>query len=293
MSVGLYGTKIPASVTIDDLDVLYAFSPSREQLGNLELRPMFSNVTDSDIKKLFGADGLYKLRLPAETFNQLGFYAVMIKPKTIETTILDCSFVVTTDNNETQISKKGIVISSSQFQKTSSLVGHRIEYFDKNNVKIANLTRIITSSDLVSVSTSTNNLSRGSTTYVLDPNGTSLFLTVTPDEPSLISNNVKADIGTKGQRILISNTFFDPVFIEVEMVDQTLKTISHALYGNSTRDLETGILTFFDDQNRIYKQYNLFTRKKQFSKGNIDIKEQRTQINFNQDFDQVSQGLTT
>jgi hypothetical protein len=254
---------------------------------------MFTNVTDADFKKLFGADGLYKLRLPAETFNQLGFYAVMIKPKTIETTILDCSFVVTSDNNETQISKKGIIISSSQFQKASSLVGFRIEYFDKNDVKIPNLTRVITSSDLVSVSTSTNNVSRGSTTYVLDPNGTSLFLTVTPDEPSLISNNTKVDIGTKGQRVLISNTYFDPVFLEVEMVDQTLRTISYALYGNSTRDLETGILTFFDDQNRIYRQYNLFTRKKQFSKGNIDVKEQRTNINFDQDFNQVSQGLTT
>ena len=84
-----------------------------------------------------------------------------------------------------------------------------------------------------------------------------------------------------------------PVFIEVEMVDQTLKTIAYALYGNSTRDLETGILTYFDDQNRIYRQFNLFTRKKKFTTGNIDVKEQRSNINFNQDFQQVSQGITT
>lgn len=291
MALGIYGTKIPASVGVDDIDVLYAFSPTREELGDLDLKPVFPNATDSDFKKMFGADGLYKLRLPAETFNQLGFYAVMIKPKTIETTILDCSFVVTNNANELQISKKGIVISASQFQKTSSLVGYRIEYFDKNDVKIPNLTRIITSSDLVSVSTSSSNIARGSTTYILDGNGTSLFLTLSPDEPSIISNSAAINIGTKGQRILISNTFFDPMFIEVEMVDQTLKTLSYALYGNSTRDLETGILTYFDDQNRIYRQFNLFTRKKTFSNGSIDIKEQRSQINFNQDFAQVSQGI--
>lgn len=293
MALGIYGTKIPASVGINDIDVLYAFAATREVLGDLELKPMFPNVTDADFKKLFSADGLYKLRLPADTFNQLGFYAVMIKPKALETTILDCSYVVTNDNNEVQISKKGIVLPASQFQKTSSLVGFRIEYFDKNDVKIPNLTRIITSSDLVSVSTNSQNVSRGSTTYVLDGNGVSLFVTVTPDEPSIISNNAAVNIGTKGQRILVSNTFFDPVFMEIEMVDQTLKTLSYALYGNSTRDLETGILTYFDDQNRIYRQYNLFTRKKQFSNGNIDIREQRTTINFNQDFNQVSQGLTT
>lgn len=291
MALGIYGTKIPASVGINDIDVLFAFSPTREELGDLDLKPMFPNTTDADFKKLFGADGLYKLRLPAEIFNQLGFYAVMIKPKTLETTILDCSFVVTNSNTEVQISKKGIVISAAQFQKTSSLVGYRIEYFDKNDVKIPNLTRIITSSDLVSVSTSSQNVARGSTTYILDPNGTSLFLTLTPDEPSIISNNATINIGTKGQRILISNTFFDSVFVEVELVDQTIKTLSYALYGNSTRDLETGILTYFDDKNNIYRQFNLFTRKKQFSKGNIDIKEQRTTINFNTDFAQTSQGL--
>jgi len=291
MALGIYGTKIPASVGINDIDVLYAFSATREEVGDLNLQPMFSNVTDGDFKSLFGADGLYKLRLPAEKFNQLGFYAVMIKPKTIETTLLDCSYVVTNNNNEVQISKKGIVISASQFQKTSSLIGYRIEYFDKNNVKIPNLSRIITSSDLVSVSTNNQSIARGSTTYVLDPNGTALFLTVTPDEPSIISNNASVNIGSKGQSVLISNTFFDAVFLEVEMVDQTLKTLSYALYGPSTRDLETGILTYFNDQNNIYRQFNLFTRKKQFSTGNIDIKEPRTTINFQTDFNKVSQGL--
>lgn len=291
MAVGIYGTKKLADVSVDDVDMLYAYSASREVVGDLELKPLYSTVTSADLRKMLGADGVYKMRLPASIFNQLGFYTVVVKPKTFETTILDCSNVVTAANNDIQISKKGIVIPVSQFQGSSNLVGYQIEYFDKNGTKSKNLHRIITSSDLVSISTNNGSVAKGSTTYVLDPNGTSVFLTVTPDESSLLSSNAQIDIGTKGQRILISNTFFDPVVMEVEMVEHTLETLSYALYGNSTRDLETGILTFFNNKNQIYRQYNLYTQKKKFGNGNIDIREQRTIVNFNQDFNNVSQGL--
>ena len=77
------------------------------------------------------------------------------------------------------------------------------------------------------------------------------------------------------------------------MTDMTLRTLGIGLFGNSTRDLETGILSYFDDQNRIYRQFNLYTAKKEFSNGNIDIRERRSIINLNSDFSSVSQGLTT
>jgi len=292
MAVGLYGVNKLADVTIDDVDILYAYSPSREEIGDVQLRPLFNAITNADLRKLIGADGMYKLRLPANVFNKLGYYSVLIKPKTFQTTILDCSYVVTNDNNQLNISKKGIVIPSLQFSRNNSLVGYQIEYFDTNGVKINNLTRIITSSDLVSINVNNNTVNQGATTYVLDPAGSILFLTLTPDQGSLISNNVKVDLGVKNQRILISNTFFDPFYVEIEMVDQTIKTLSYALYGNSSRDLQTGILTYFNDQNLIYKQYNLFTRKSAFEFGNIDVREQRTITNFNQEFSQISAGIT-
>lgn len=291
MAVGIYGVNKLADVSIDDVDILYAFSPSREEIGDVQLKPLFNAITNSDFRKLIGADGIYKLRLPANIFNRLGFYSILIKPKTFQTTILDCSYVVTNDNNQLNISKKGIVIPALQFSRNNSLVGYQIEYFDSNDVKINNLTRIITSSDLVSINVNNNTVNQGATTYVLDPAGGILFLTVTPDQSSLISNNVPVDIGQKNQKILISNTYFDPFYVEVEMVDQTIKTLSYALYGNSTRDLETGILTYFNDQNLIYRQYNLFTRKSTFTNGNIDVREQRIITNFNQEFSNVSQGL--
>jgi hypothetical protein len=78
--------------------------------------------------------------------------------------------------------------------------------------------------------------------------------------------------------------------IEVEMVDQSVKTLSYALYGQSTRDLETGVYSIFDESGNLYKQYTLLTRKKEFSNGNIDIKQERTQIDRTQTFFNLSQG---
>lgn len=291
MAVGLYGVNKLADVTINDVDIFYAYSPSREEVGDVQFRPLFNTITNSDLRKIIGADGVYKLRLPANIFNRLGFYSILIKPKSFQTTILDCSYVVTSDNNQISISKKGIVIPSLQFSSNNSLVGYQVEYFDSNDVKISNLTRIISSSDLVNINVNNNTVNQGATTYVLDPGGTSLFLTLTPDQGSLISNNGSVNIGQKGQKIIVSNTFFDPFYVEVEMVDETIKTLSYALYGNSTRDLETGILTYFNDDLRIYRQYNLYTSKKVFENGNIDVRQERTITNFNQTFDNISQGI--
>lgn len=290
MAVGIFGSIKNADVSVDDVDILYAFSPSREQIGDVQMKPLFNSITSADFKKFIGADGLYKLRLPASIFKELGFYSILIKPKSFETTIMDCSYVVTNDNNAIQISKKGIVIPILQFLKTSSLVGYQIEYFDKNDIKIRNLSRIITSSDIVNISPNNNSITQGSVTYVLDPNGNNLFLTLTPDEGSLISKNQKIDIGTKGQKILLTNTYFDPFYLEVEMVEHTINTLAIALWGNTTRDRLTGVLTYFDTSNNIYRQYNLLEIKPEFAKGEIDIKEERTIINFNQNFNTFATG---
>lgn len=290
MAIGIYGTKKAADVDYNDIDILYSFSPSREAVTDNQLRPMFSNISNSDFTKMFGADGAYKLKLPASIFNQLGFYVVLIKPKTFQTNIIDCSFIVTETNEDIQISRKGIVIPKLQFQGTGSLIGYQLEYFDDNGVKIKNFHKIVTGSDPVSVASNSNRTVQGSTaSYTLNSNGESLFLTLTPDEVSLISNTAKADLGKAGQKILISNTFFDPIMLEVEMVDQTVKTLSYGIFGNSTRDMETGLFSIFDESNNLYKQYNLLTRKKTFSNGNIDYKEKRTTINYKQNFNDLSQ----
>lgn len=291
MAIGTYGATKTADVDYNDLDILYAYSPNRESVGDTQFVPLFNSVTNNEFRKMIGGDGGYKLRLPASIFNKLGFYMILIRPKIFQTEIVDCSFIVTNNDQEIQISKKGIVIPKLQFQSTGSLIGYQIEYFDDNGNKIKNFHRIITSSDLVSVNPSNNTSNAGSTTYVLDPNGNQLFITLTPDEASLITNEVSVSLGKSGQKILLSNTFFDPVMIEVEMVDQNIKTLSYGIYGQSTRDLETGVYSIFDEEGNLYKQYTLLTRKKEFGNGNIDIKQNRTTIDRTQTFFNISQGV--
>ena len=287
MAVGTYGAVKLADVDFNDVDVLYAYSENRETLGETQFQPLFNSVTNNEFRKMFGGDGGYRLRLPASVFNKLGFYTILIRPKVFQTQIVDCSFVITNNDQELQISKKGIVIPKLQFQSTGSLIGYQVEYFDDNDNKIKNFHRIITSSDLVSVNPNNNTTNASSTTYVLDPNGNQLFITLTPDEASLITNTISADLGKAGQKILLSNTFFDPVMIEVEMVDQDVKTLSYALYGNSSRDLGTGVYTIYDENGNLYKQYNLLTQKNQFTNANIDVREERANINRNQTFDDL------
>jgi hypothetical protein len=291
MAVGVYGNKKLADITFNDCDIFYCYGANREILGDTQFVPLFNSITNNEFRKLTGADGGYKLRLPASVFNQLGFYLVLIKPKSFETTIVDCSFVVTNTDQELQISKKGIVIPKLQFQGTGSLIGYQIEYFDDSGNKINNFHRIVTSSDLVSVSSNSSSSSPSAISYVLDPNGTQLFLTLTPDEVSLISNEQKPDLGKAGQKIIISNTFFDPVMMEIEMVDQTIKTLSYGIFGNAVRDFSNGVLSIFDETGNLYKEYLLITRKSQFNQANLDIKEEKVNINLNQNFFNISQGL--
>lgn len=284
MSLGVFGSKKLADVNSSDIDILYSYSPSKEQVGNLVLKPLFDNLSPADFQKLFGADGIYRMRLPAAIFKDLGYYSILVKPKTFETQILDCSFIVSAVANQVEVSRRGIVIPNLKINGGNSLVGYQIEYFDANGQKIRNFFKIVTSSDLVSPATNTNTANPGSKTYTLDPNGSFLFLTVTPDEGGSISTAQGTNIGRQGQTISISNTFFDPIMIEVEMVDQNIKTLSYGIYGNSQRNLETGVYTIFDESGKVYKQYTLGTAKILTSNGSIEFREKRENINLNQTF---------
>ena len=96
MSLGIFGSKKLADVNKDDVDVLYCWAASNEVAGNLTLKPLYNNLTNADFQKMLGGDGVYRMRLPATLFNQLGYYTVLIKPKSFELQIQDCSFIVST-----------------------------------------------------------------------------------------------------------------------------------------------------------------------------------------------------
>ena len=91
------------------------YTPSRDVTNNFVLtqldatsilRPYFNNAaTGGNTNEILG--GLYNLRLPAETFTQIGIYTLYIRPAEIRTTITDCGVLSALPN------VKGIVIDLS------------------------------------------------------------------------------------------------------------------------------------------------------------------------------------
>ncbi|MFN9901867.1 MAG: hypothetical protein ACK55Z_24410, partial [bacterium] len=109
------------------------------------LRPYFNNAaTGGNTNEILG--GLYNLRLPAETFTQIGIYTLYIRPAEIRTTITDCGVLSALPN------VKGIVIDLSNVPNqyvnkffAQGLVGFRVEYLNADGSKIPNFFRIVTS----------------------------------------------------------------------------------------------------------------------------------------------------
>ena len=98
MSVGNYGTIRPADVSPEDVEIVMVYTESRDDTQNFVLstlnaqdvlRPYFNkNATGGSNVEILG--GLYNLKLPADQFNKLGIYTLMIRPAEIRTVITDC-----------------------------------------------------------------------------------------------------------------------------------------------------------------------------------------------------------
>ena len=71
-------------------------------------------------------------------------------------------------------------------------------------------------------------------------------------------------MGLPNQSIVLSNTFFDPVSIEVELTDNTLDTIAAGIYGNHLKNVQTGQYGIFDLSGNIIKAYALAEVKEDF-----------------------------
>ena len=62
------------------------------------------------------------------------------------------------------------------------------------------------------------------------------------------------------------------------MVEHDATTLSHALYGNQTKAITPGIYTIYDNNNNIYKQYNLYEVKDEFNETLYEVREERDGI---------------
>lgn len=299
MAVGVYGITRPSDVSIDDISVYYNYTPSREILNNV-IYPLNSNEILSynylpDEEQIVGneniLEGLYNMTLPSSTFNQLGIYTIYLKPKTFNTVIVDCSVLSSLP------SVKGIVLDINTLPEglraNNALQGYRIEYINSNGTKLKNVARfVVTSNKVVPVSENVGNTNQKAIRYRFDDAGTLLFLQLTPSSSSDVKPNVFPFIGNAGQTIIISNTFFSPLTIEVEMVQNTINTLANILAGNQTKDVTNGILTYYDQNNVITDQFNLFEIKDDVTDQPLfEVKQIRTNIDSTQNFNDIVSGI--
>jgi hypothetical protein len=305
MATGTYGTIRPADVSPEDVDIILNYTPSRDETDNFVLtkldavsilRPYFNNQQTNPSSpnpnvEILG--GLYNLRLPAEQFNQLGIYTLYIRPAEIRTSILDCGVLSSLPN------VKGLIIDlnnvPSQFRNkfvNQGLVGFRIEYLNSDGTKIPNFFRIVTSSFFCEpVVQNLTNTSQKAIRYRYTDNNTNLiFCTVSPSSSPTNKPNATPYIGQPNQTIIMSNTFFNPITLDIEIADQDFSTLAIALYGNQTKSMDDGIYTIYDANNNIYQQYNLYEIRDEFNTLLYEVRQNRgDNIDFSKNFTNITE----
>ena len=302
MAVGTYGTIRSSDVSPEDIEIILNYTPSRDETDNFVLtkldslsliKPYFNNANTGGNPNIEILGGLYNLRLPADQFNKLGIYTLFIRPAQIRTTILDCGVLSALPN------VRGLVIDlnsvPSQYRNkfvNQGLVGFRIEYLNSDGTKIPNFFRIITSSFFCEpIVQNLANTSQKAIRYRYTDNNTNLiFCTLTPSSAPTNKPNAIPYIGQPNQNIIITNTFFNPITLDVEIAEHDFSTIAIALYGNQTKSMDDGIYTLYDTNNNIYKQYNLYEIRDQFNELLYEVRQDRgNNIDFSKNFTNITQ----
>lgn len=302
MAIGTYGTIRPSDVSPEDVEIILNYTPSRDVTDNFTLkklnasnllRPYYNNSSTGGNANIEILGGLYNLKLPANEFNALGIYTLYIRPAQIRTEITDCGVLSALPN------VKGLVINldnvPSQYRNkfvSQGLVGFRIEYLNDDGTKIPNFFRIITSNFFCEPVTQnlTNTAQKAIRYRYVDGVTNLMFCTVTPSSSPTNKPNATPFIGQPAQNIIITNTFFNPITIDIEIVDQDISTLAIALYGNQTKSIDDGIYTIYDSTNNIYKQYNLYEIRDQFNKLLYEVRQDRLDnIDFSKNFTNITQ----
>ena len=301
MAIASYGTIRPSDVSPEDVEILMVYTPSRDvtqdfTLTKLDsatiLRPYFNNSQTGGVAGTEVLGGLYNLTLPAEQFNALGFYTLYLRPAQIRTEITDCGVLNALPN------VKGIIIDvtdvPTEFQNKfvpQGLVGFRVEYLNTDGSKIPNFFRVVTSCFFCEpvVTNEVNTTQKAIRYRYVEGNANLMFLTLSPSSSPTNNPNATPYIGQPTQQIIISNTYFNPVTLEVEMVEYDISSLAIALYGNQTKSIDDGIYTIYDSENNIYRQYNLYEIRDQFNALLYEVRQSRgNNIDFSKNFTNIT-----
>jgi hypothetical protein len=171
------------------------------------------------------------------------------------------------------------------------LVGFRVEYLNSDGTKIPNFFRIITSSFFCEpvIQNLTNTSQKAIRYRYTDTNTNLVFCTLTPSSSPTNKPNAVPYIGQPSQNIIITNTFFNPITLDVEIAEHDFSTLAIALFGNQTKSIDDGIYTMYDSSNNIYKQYNLYEVRDQFNELLFEVRENRgNNIDFSKNFTNIT-----
>ena len=301
MATGTYGTIRPSDVSPADVEILLNYTPSRDVTNNFQLTklnastlltPYFHNSQTGGNSGVEILGGLYNLRLPATVFNAIGIYTLYIRPIEIRTKITDCGILAALPN------VKGLVIDITNVPAdyrdkfvNQGLVGYRVEYLQPNGAKIPNFFRIITSSFYCEPVTQTTTNTSSNTVRYQYVNGVTnlIFCTLSPSSAPSVKPNATPFIGQPDQNIIITNTFFNPMSMEIELVEHDISTLAIGIFGNQTKSINDGIYTIYDSTNNIYKQYNLFEIRDQFNQLLFEVRQDRgNNIDFSKNFANIT-----
>lgn len=287
-----YGNVRPALVDpISDVEIFYHYSPTRNSedisYKNFhrisDITSVFSNceldsddISDSSVNPDPIIPGMYKLSLPISIFGKVGFYTIFIRPKEIYCTIHDVGSLAAYPDVQGIIIDVNTIMDDKGLFGNDNLTGYRVEYLQDN--KRQQYYRLITgcgfaepiSQNLTSANTNSNG-------YRFNECGTLSFITLTPSTTPSYKLNSKPYIGTPNQRIIISNTKFDPVCINVEICENDFDTLTTLIDGNQVRSLDNGLLTTYNDNYEIFRQYEFYTLKDNYNTKDVyEVKVKRT-----------------
>jgi len=283
MAIGSYGTIRPSDVSPADVEIIMNYTPTRDVtdqfvLTKLDaqtiLRPYFANTETGGNPGVEVLGGLYNLTLPANQFNALGIYTLYLRPAEIRTIISDCGVLSALPN------VKGIVIDITDVPT---------QY--QNKFVPPNFFRVVTSSFFCEpvVSNEVNTSQKAIRYRYVEGDSNLIFLTLSPSSSPTNKPNATPYIGQPDQDIIITNTFFNPVTVEVEMVEYDISSLAIALYGNQTKSIDDGIYTIYDSNNNIYRQYNLYEIRDQFNALLYEVRQSRgNNIDFSKNFTNIT-----
>lgn len=223
--------------------------------------------------------GMYNLSLPVSLFGKKGFYTIFIRPKEIYCTIQDVGVLGAYPDISGIIVDLNSIQSNRQLFSNDNLVGYRIEYlqYENNGVKRQDYYRLVTSCNLAEpVKQNLTSAYANSNAYRFTDSGSLSFITLTPSTTPSFKNNSKPYIGSPNQQIIITNTKFDPLCVRVEICENDFDTIATSIDGNQIRSLDNGLLTTYNENNEIYKQWEFYTLKDSYNKNaKFEVKTQR------------------